>query len=60
MSLLNINTNSKSFKHLTERERYQIQILLKEKKEPKENSYSTRKTQANHRAGNSPRNSENG
>ncbi|MFZ5651949.1 MAG: helix-turn-helix domain-containing protein [Bacillota bacterium] len=24
------------FKHLTERERYQIEILLKEKKEPKE------------------------
>jgi len=29
-------TKSSVFKHLTERERYQIEILLKEKKEPKE------------------------
>ncbi len=32
MSLPNINTKKRSFKHLTERERYQIEILLKDKK----------------------------
>lgn len=36
MSQLNNNMKRKSFKHLTERQRYQIEILLKEKKEPKE------------------------
>lgn len=36
MSQCNCTTKSRSFKHLTERQRYQIEILLKEKKEPKE------------------------
>lgn len=36
MSQSNINMKRRSFKHLTERERYQIEILLKEKKEIKE------------------------
>jgi len=36
MSLTNINTKRKSFKYLTERERYQIEILLKEKRKPTE------------------------
>lgn len=36
MSLPNINTKKRSFKHLNEKERYQIEILLKEKKSPKE------------------------
>lgn len=36
MSQLNINTKEGSFKQLTERERYQIEILLKEKRKPKE------------------------
>ncbi len=36
MSQVNNITNRRRFKHLTERERYQIEILLKEKKKPKE------------------------
>lgn len=36
MSLSNINMKQRSFKQLTERERYQIEILLKEKRKPKE------------------------
>jgi IS30 family transposase len=36
MSLPNINTKKRGFKHLTERERYQLEILVKEKKSPKE------------------------
>lgn len=36
MSLPNTNTEKRHFKHLTERERYQIEILLKEKKSAKE------------------------
>lgn len=36
MSLPNNITKQRSFKHLSERERYQIEILLKDKKKPKE------------------------
>ena len=36
MSQPNINTKQRSFKHLNERERYQIEILLKDRKKPKE------------------------
>jgi len=36
MSQSNTNTKCRTFKHLTERERYQIEILVKEKKETKE------------------------
>ena len=36
MSQPNCNTTSHRFKHLTERERYQIEILLKERRTPKE------------------------
>ena len=36
MSLPNINTKQRSFKHLNERERYQIEILLKDGKKPTE------------------------
>jgi len=36
MSLPNNNTKQRSFKHLSERERYQIEILLKDRKKPKE------------------------
>lgn len=36
MSQCNNNTKQRSFKHLSERERYQIEILLKDGKKPKE------------------------
>lgn len=36
MSLSNNSTNKRSFKHLSEKERYQIEILLKDKKKAKE------------------------
>jgi Transposase and inactivated derivatives, IS30 family len=36
MSHLNNTTKRRSFKHLDVRERYQIEILLKEGKKPKE------------------------
>ena len=36
MSQSNCSTKQRSFKHISERERYQIEILLKEKRTPKE------------------------
>ena len=36
MSQPNINMKQRSFKQLTEKERYQIEILLKDRKKPKE------------------------
>lgn len=36
MSQQNCNTTTRKFKHLTEKERYQIEILLKEKRSPSE------------------------
>ena len=43
MSLANNNTKERSFKHLSEIERYQIEILLKENKKPKEIALSLRR-----------------
>ncbi|MGI6668648.1 MAG: hypothetical protein ACOX4M_04275 [Acetivibrionales bacterium] len=36
MSQLNNTTKQRSFKHLNERERYQIEILIRDGKKPKE------------------------
>lgn len=36
MSHSHCTTKGRGFKHLTERQRYQIEILIKEKKDPKE------------------------
>ena len=52
MSQPNITMKERGFKHITEKERYQIEILLKDGKKPKEIASNTREAQTSYRAGN--------